>query len=65
MHRGKVDPEVSELYRKALPFETNSFQSLANFNVKKNENVCVVVPLMDNIKYCCYISIKKFAICDI
>ena len=93
MHRGKVDPEVSELprgnelsrdhvklhhlkivpkfsickkfYRKALPFETNSFQSLANFNVTKNENVCVVVPLMDNIKYCCYISIKKFAICDI
>ena len=66
MHRGKVDPEVSELpwgnelsrdhvnrpklhhlkivpkfstckkfYRKALPFETNSFQRLANFNVKK------------------------------
>ena len=51
-------------YRKALPFETNSFQSLANFNVK-NENLCVVVPLMDNIKYCCYISLKKFAICDI
>ena len=52
-------------YRKALPFETNSFQSLANFNVKKIENVCVVVTLMDNIKYCCYISIKKFAICVI
>ena len=30
----------------------------------KIENVCVVAPLMDN-KYCCYISMEKFAICDI
>ena len=68
LHHLKIVPKFSickKFYRKALPFETNSFQSLANFNVKKNENVCVVVPLMDNIKYCCYISIKKFAICDI
>ena len=49
----------------ALLFETNSFQSLANFNVKKNLKVCVVAPIMDNMKYCCYISVKKFAICDI
>ena len=49
----------------ALLFETNSFQSLANFNVKKNLKVCVVAPIMDNMKYCSYISIKKFAICDI
>ena len=55
---------MQKFYRKAFPFETHSFQSLANLNVKKNENVCVVVHLMD-IKYCCYISIKKFAICDI
>ena len=26
---------MQKFYRKALPFETNSFQSLANFNVKK------------------------------
>ena len=48
--------------QKVLLFETNSFQSLTNLNVKKG---CVVAPLIDNIKYCYYISIKIFAICDI
>ena len=44
--------------------KTNSFQSIINLHVK-NTNVCVVAPLMDCMKYCCYINIKKFAICDI
>ena len=48
---------TKKFYRKAL--------LKVNFNVKKNKNVCVVAPLMDNMKYCSYISIKKFAICDI
>ena len=50
-------------YGKIVLFESNSFQSLANLSVKINKNACVVAPLMDNMKYCCYISIKKFAIC--
>ena len=68
LHHLKIVPIFSickKFCRKALLFETNSFQNLANFNVKKNENICVVAPLMDNMKYCCYISIKKFAVCDI
>ena len=55
---------MQNVLQKNFDFEINSFQSLANFNVK-NENVCVVATLMDNMKYCSYISIKKFAICDI
>ena len=68
LHHFKTVPKLSickKFYRKALLFETNSFQSLANFNIKKNENVCVVAPLMNNMKYCCYNSIKKFTIRDI
>ena len=43
----------------------NKFFAKSNFNVKKLKMFCVVALLMDNMKYCCYISIKKFAICDI
>ena len=64
LHHLKILPKFSickKFYRKALLFETNSFQSLANFNVKKmkmfGQDVVTSV-------YCCFISIKKFAICD-
>ena len=53
-------------YRKVLLFETNSLQNLTNLNVLKYKNVCVVAPLMTNMKYCCCINIiKNFLICDI
>ena len=56
---------MQKVLQKRLLFETNSFQSPTNLNVEKNENVYVVAPLMDNMKYRSYISIRKFAICDI
>ena len=43
LHHLKIVPKFSickKFYRKALPFETNSFQSLANFNVKKWKCLC-------------------------
>ena len=55
---------MQKVLQESFVLRKNSFQSLANFNVK-NENVCVVAPLKDNINYCCYTSVKKFAICDI
>ena len=56
---------MQKILQKDLLFETNSFQSLTNLNVKRNENVRVVAPLMDNMENRCYISTKKFAISDI